>query len=66
MQIERTGPALADPFDRKLVASRHGIAQLAGHDPGPGQAQAALLLLRRRHQQVEAIMLQAIEVDARG
>ena len=63
MQVEGTGPAAADPRHGEIMAAADGVAQLAGDDPRPGQAEGALLRRRGRDQQVEAILLEAIEVE---
>jgi hypothetical protein len=48
------------------MATADGVAQLAGDDPRPGQAQGAALRRRGRDQPVEAILLDAIEVEMSG
>jgi hypothetical protein len=48
------------------VATADGVAQLVGDHPGAGEAQGAALRRRGRDQPVEAILLDAIEVEMSG
>jgi hypothetical protein len=66
VQVERAGPAVADPGQRQVVPPCRGVAQLAGEDAGAGQAEAALLRWRRRHQPEKHVLGDARRVELPG
>ena len=66
MQIERARLAHSHPGDSAFVATANGFSQLPGQHPCSGHAQCARLRGRWRHQQVEDILLHAVEIDLPG
>jgi hypothetical protein len=66
VQVERAGPAVAEPGQRQIVPPCRGVAQLAGEDAGAGQAEAALLRSRGRHQPEKHVLGDARRVELPG
>jgi hypothetical protein len=66
VQIEWARLAHSYTGDSALVATADGFAELSGQQTRSSHAQRARLRGRWRHQQVEDILLQAVEVDLPG
>jgi len=57
---------VAEPGQRQIVPPCRGVAQLAGEDAGAGQAEAALLRSRGRHQPEKHVLGDARRVELPG
>ena len=72
VQVERASPAQPDPGGRQFLAAARRVAQLAGQDAGAAEAEAARRRIRRsgrrrgRDQQMEQILLHAVEIELPG
>jgi hypothetical protein len=66
VQIEWARLAHSHTSDSAFVATVNGFPQLPGQHPCSSHAQRARLQERWRHQQVEDILLHAVEVDLPG